>query len=166
MNLYEISNELRLAYEKLENGEGINQETGEVDEEVQNALMVTQQNLQSKAIDIAYVVKSFDDEIEIYEREIKRLTEIKDQMKKRKEWLKTNLSNAMQEFGVVELKGKTIKLSFRKSESVEIDDIDALDNKFKRVKIEPDKTAIKTALKLGEKVEGARLVENQNLQIK
>ena len=166
MNLYEISNELRLAYEKLENGEGINQETGEVDEEVQNALMVTQQNLQTKAIDIAYVIKSFDDEIEIYEREIKRLTEIKDQMKKRKEWLKTNLSNAMQEFGVVELKGKTIKLSFRKSESVEIDDIDALDDRFKRVKIEPDKTAIKTALKIGEKVEGARLVENQNLQIK
>ena len=166
MNLYEISNELRLAYEKLENGEGINPETGEVDQEVQNALMVTQQNLQTKAIDIAYVVKSFDDEIEIYEREIKRLTEIKDQMKKRKEWLKTNLSNAMQEFGVVELKGKTIKLSFRKSESVEVDDIDALDDRFKRIKIEPDKTAIKTALKLGEKVEGARLVENQNLQIK
>ena len=166
MNLYEISNELRLAYEKLENGEGINQETGEVDQDVQNALMVTQQNLQTKAIDIAYVIKSFDDEIEIYEREIKRLTEIKDQMKKRKEWLKTNLSNAMQEFGVVELKGKTIKLSFRKSESVEIDDIDALDNKFKRVKIEPDKTAIKMELKMGHNVEGARLVENQNLQIK
>ena len=72
----------------------------------------------------------------------------------------------MQEFGVVELKGKTIKLSFRKSESVEIDDIDALDDRFKRIKIEPDKTAIKTALKIGEKVEGARLVENQNLQIK
>ena len=166
MNLYEISNELRLAYEKLENGEGINQETGEVDPEVQNALMVTQQNLQTKAIDIGYVIKSFDDEIEIYEREIKRLSEIKDQMKKRKEWLKTNLSNAMQEFGVVELKGKTLKLSFRKSESVEIDDIDALDDRFKRIKIEPDKTAIKTALKIGEKVEGARLVENQNLQIK
>lgn len=166
MNLYEISTELRKTYEKLENGEGINLETGEIDSEVQQALALTQQNLQTKAIDIGYVIKSFDDEIEIYEREIKRLTEIKDQMKKRKEWLKTNLSNAMQEFGIVELKGKTIKLSFRKSESVEVTDIDALDDKFKRVKIEPDKTAIKTELKMGHNVEGARLVENQNLQIK
>lgn len=166
MNLYEISTELRRTYEKLENGEGINLETGEVDSEVQQALALTQQNLQTKAIDIGYVIKSFDDEIEIYEREIKRLTEIKDQMKKRKEWLKGNLSNAMQEFGIVELKGKTIKLSFRKSESVEVTDIDALDEKFKRVKIEPDKTAIKMELKMGHNVEGARLVENQNLQIK
>ena len=166
MNLYEISTELRKTYEKLENGEGINLETGEVDSEVQQALALTQQNLQTKAIDIGYVIKSFDDEIEIYEREIKRLTEIKDQMKKRKEWLKGNLSNAMQEFGIVELKGKTIKLSFRKSESVEVTDIDALDEKFKRIKIEPDKTAIKMELKMGHNVEGARLVENQNLQIK
>lgn len=165
-NLYDISNELREVYNKLENGEGIDIETGEISEDVANALVLSQQNLQTKAVDIGYVIKSFDDQIDLYEREIKRLTEIKDQMKKRKEWLKGNLSNAMQEFGIVEIKGKTLKLSFRKSESVEIDNFELLDDKFKRVKVEADKTAIKQALKSGEEVAGARLVENQNLQIR
>ena len=167
-SLYDISNELREVYYKLENGEGLDLETGEISEDVANALVMSQQNLQTKAIDIGYVIKSFDDQIDLYEREIKRLTEIKNQMKKRKEWLKSNLTNAMEEFGIFEIKGKTLKLSFRKSESVEIDDIDLLDERFKTTKVEinPDKTAIKDAIKKGEQVLGARLVENKNLQIR
>lgn len=167
-SLYNISNELRDVYCKLENGEGLDLETGEISEDIANALVISQQNLQTKAIDIGYVIKSFDDQIDLYEREIKRLTEIKDQMKKRKEWLKSNLSNAMQEFGIIEVKGKTLKLSFRKSESIEIDNIDLLDERFKTTKIEvkADKTAIKEAIKKGEQVKGARLIENQNLQIR
>lgn len=164
--LYEISNELREVYNKLENGEGIDMETGEIDQELVNALELSQANLQAKGIDIGYVIKSFDDQIDLYDREIKRLTEIKGQMKKRQEWLKNNLKDAMQEFGIVELQGKTLKINFRKSESVEIDNVDLLDDKFKRVKVEADKTAIKQAIKSGEEVKGARLVENNNLQIR
>ena len=167
-SLYDISNEIREIYNKLENGEGFDPETGEVNPEVQNALVLSQQNLEAKGIDIGYVIKSFDDQIDIYDREIKRLSEIKDQMEKREEWLKNNLTNAMLEFGIKEIRGKTLKINFRKSESVNIDDvdIDTLDDRFKRVKVEIDKTAIKQALKSGEQVEGARLAENQNLQIR
>lgn len=169
-SLYDISNELREVYNKLENGEGIDLETGEISEEMQNALAISQQNLQTKGIDIGYVIKSFDDQIEMCEREIKRITELKKSMQNKKDWLKDKVKSAMEEFGIVEIDGtpigKPIKLSFRKSESIEVDNVDLLDDKFKRVKIEADKTAIKQAIKNGEQVEGARLVENNNLQIR
>lgn len=165
-SLYEISNELREVYDKLENGEGIDQETGELDQELVNALQISQANLQAKGVDIGYVIKSFDDEIDLYDREIKRLTERKQALKNAQDRVKNNLKRAMEEFGIVEIKGQTLKISFRKSESVEIDNIDELDETYKRVKVEADKTAIKQAIKSGEKVKGARLVENNNLQIR
>lgn len=165
-SLYEISNELREVYNKLENGEGIDMETGEISPELVNALELSQQNLQAKGIDIGYVIKSFDDEIDLYDREIKRLTERKQALKNAQERVKNNLKSAMEEFGIVEIKGQTLKISFRKSESVEVDNVDLLDDKFKRVKVEADKTAIKQAIKSGEQVNGARLVENNNLQIR
>lgn len=165
-SLYEISNELREVYNKLENGEGIDQETGEISEELQNALALSQQNLQAKGVDIGYVIKSFDDEIDLYDREIKRLTERKQALKNAQERVKNNLKSAMEEFGIVEIKGQTLKINFRKSESVEIDNVNLLDDRFKRVKVEADKTAIKQAIKSGEEVKGARLVENNNLQIR
>ena len=165
-SLYEISNELREVYNKLENGEGVDLETGEISEELQNALALSQQNLQTKGIDIGYVIKSFDDEIDLYDREIKRLTERKQALKNAQERVKNSLKNAMEEFGIVEIKGQTLKIGFRKSESVEVDNVDLLDDKFKRIKVEADKTAIKQALKSGEEVNGARLVENNNLQIR
>lgn len=164
--LYEISSELRNLYDKLENGEGVDLETGEIEPELVNALAVNQQNLQTKGIDIGYVIKSFDDEIDLYDREIKRLQERKQVLKNAQERVKNNLKNAMEEFGIVEIKGGTLKINFRKSESVEVDNVDLLDDKFKRIKVEADKTAIKQAIKSGEEVKGARLVENNNLQIR
>ena len=167
-NLYEISNELRSIYNQLENGEGVDLETGEIKPEVQNALALTRENLQAKAIDYGYMIKSLDDESDLFAKEIKRLQERKKQIDNLKDKLCNNLSNAMQEFGIVEIKGKTIRLSFRKSESVEIVDVDLIPDDFKIVKtlIEPDKKYIKQAIKDGVKVEGARIVEKQNLQIK
>ena len=164
--LYEISSELREVYDKLENGEGIDLETGELSPELVNALAISQANLQAKGIDIGYVIKSFDDEIDLYDREIKRLTERKQALKNAQERVKNNLKNAMEEFGIIEIKGGTLKISFRKSESVEVDNLEELDDKFKRIKVEADKTAIKQAIKSGEEVKGARLVENKNLQIR
>lgn len=64
----------------------------------------------------------------------------------------------------------TVAISFRKSESAQIDDINAIacfDTRYLKYS-EPiaDKTAIKKALKEGIAIPGARLVENNNIQIK
>lgn len=164
-SLYEISQDLREVYNKLESGEGIDAETGELDEEVVNALTVSQSNLQAKGVDIGYVIKSFDDKIDIYDKEIKRLTERKKALQNAQERLKTTLKNAMVEFGIISIEGKTLKIGLRKSESVEVN-LDELDDKFKRIKVEADKVAIKNAIKSGEEVKGAFLVENKSLQIR
>ena len=161
MNLYELTTELKNIYEQIENGE-------ELTEEMENALVLTEKNLQAKAIDYGYVIKSLDAEMEMFDNEIKRLQERKKQLAKTQDLLKNNLTNAMQEFGITEMKGRTIKLSFRKSESVDVYNVDALPDEFKRTKVtvEPDKIAIKEALKNGEVVEGATLSIKDNLQIK
>lgn len=61
-----------------------------------------------------------------------------------------------------------IAMSYRKSESVNIPDDKAIDDKYCSITVvkKPDKKAIKEAIKAGEHVFGAELVTKQNLQIK
>ena len=60
-----------------------------------------------------------------------------------------------------------VKLSFRKSAEVQIDDIDELPDEYLRYKEpEPNKTAIKEAIKSGKEVAGAHLEDTLSLQIK
>ena len=74
----------------------------------------------------------------------------------------------MQLFDISELKTPTLKINFRKSESVDIADLNLLESEYKKVTITEtaDKTAIKDAIKNGIQVTGAVLKTNLNLQIK
>lgn len=60
-----------------------------------------------------------------------------------------------------------VKVSFRKSESLEVTDISKIPEEYLKYK-EPDvdKTAIKNAIKQGKSFDGVFIVENQNIQIK
>lgn len=59
------------------------------------------------------------------------------------------------------------KVSFRKSESIEISDFASIPEQYLKYKEpEADKTAIKSAIKSGVEVAGAQLVQKQNIQIK
>ena len=167
-SIYNISNDLKKIYEDLDNGNGIDLETGEIKPEIMQQLSISRNELETKAVDYGYVIKAFDDEIDIIEREIERLEERKAYVKKNKERMKTIVSSAMEEFGINKIKSETLQLSFRKSESVDIFDESLIDEKFKKVKTEIslDKTAIKNAIKNGEDVQGAKIVEKNNLQIK
>lgn len=166
-NLYELTTNLRDLQDLIESGECYD-ENGELNEIVADALSITQQELQAKAIDYGYLIKSLEDSEELFDKEIKRLQERKKQLIKTKEKLVANLTNAMQQFGVVEIKGKTLRLSFRKSEQVAIYDEAILPDEYKRTKvtIEPDKTKIKQDIKDGIIVDGAKIIVKNNLQIK
>lgn len=78
-----------------------------------------------------------------------------------KEWLATALEG--QKFS-----SSRCAVNFRKSETVEVDDVKRIPANLLRVKttIDPDKTAIKTMLKAGLEIEGCRLVEKINTQVK
>ena len=158
MNLYNIKSEyLNIAAQLTE---------GELTPELEQALMITEANLQEKAINYGYVIKSFESEVDIIDEEIKRLNALKKARINAVEKLKNNISDAMQLFGILEVKAPTFKMNFRKSESVEI--YDGLDKEFivEKVSYQPDKIAIKNAIKEGRTVNGAGIIINYNLQIK
>ena len=62
----------------------------------------------------------------------------------------------------------TLKISFRKSESIEVEDVNSLPSEYKVVKVteQADKVALKEAIKGGIQVPGVYLKVNQNIQIK
>lgn len=158
MNLYNIKSEyLAIAHELTE---------GECTPELEKALVITKENLQEKAINYGYVIKNFESEVDIIEEEIKRLNALKKARQNAVDKLKNNISDAMQLFGILEVKAPTFKMNFRKSESVEI--FEGLDQEFitEKVSYQPDKIAIKNAIKEGRQVNGAALITNYNLQIR
>lgn len=162
MNLFNITTE----YKQLE--AALIENEGELTEQLEQALQINQDQLQAKGISYGYVIKSIEAESDIIDAEIKRLTQLKKVRDNAAERLKTTLKQAMEMYGVLELKTPTLKISFRKSESVEIIDMDLLDEKYitKKTTEMPNKTEIKEALKRGEVIEGAELRTNNNLQIK
>lgn len=103
---------------------------------------------------------------EMAENESKRLAELAKYYRNRQERIKQSVKWAMQAHGIEKIETDKFRISFRKSESVEVDDVDALPEEFVVMKKQADKTSIKKAIKDGKTVEGARIVENSNLQIK
>jgi hypothetical protein len=145
-------------------------EQGELTPELETALAINQNELQGKAIAYAYVIKDADATIYAIDEEITRLTALKQAEKRKADRLKETISNAMKFYGVHEVKTETVKLSFRKSEAV-IEDVhfEALDDEFVTIVPEtrkPNLTKIKAAIKEGRTVDGYRIEERQNFQIK
>lgn len=141
---------------------------GEITEEQETALSISKEQLQNKGVCYGFIVKELEGNIDLIDLEIKRLNALKKPLVNSIDRLKNNLSQAMQMFDVTELKTPLLKINFRKSESIEVTDIDLLDADFVKTTITKaaDKVAIKDAIKSGENVQGAVLVTNQNLQIK
>lgn len=109
-----------------------------------------------------------DADIDIIDAEIKRLQAAKKQREKATEYLKDRIKHAMDLFSIEEIKTPLVKINFRKSESVEVENVNALPYAYKTVKVveTADKVAIKEAIKNGADIIGCRLVANKNLQIK
>ena len=162
MNIYKIQNEFQLIIAEVINNEG------EITPELETALTINKEQLQSKAVDYCYVIKQLDYDCEQIDNEIARLNKLKKVRSNLTERLKNTVSSAMQLYDVEKIETPLIKLSFRNSESVEITNEQQLDAKFIVTKTvtSPDKKAIKDAIKNGELVEGATISYNKNLQIR
>lgn len=146
----------------------IEEADGELTPEIEQALQLTQEEFDSKAVSYANVVKGFSDTEDAISREIDRLTALKERAIKRAELFKSTLSSAMQQFGIEKIETPTIKLSFRKSEAIEITDENAVPESFQDQKVTTtiSKTRIKEAIKQGTDVPGAQLISRKSLQIK
>lgn len=161
-SLYNIRvDHLSLIQEIEENG-------GELTPELEQALTLNNEQFEDKALSYGYIVKTFDDNLSIIDREFERLDAIRERIVKQKEAFKERLSEAMQQYGVEKITTPLLKLSFRKSESVEIMDTQKIPVDYCEEKTVTtiNKTMIKQAIKTGLTVPGAELVTKQNLQIK
>lgn len=162
LTIYQIEQSYnQLAEELMENG-------GELTPSLEEALAITEEQLQNKSVAYSFVIKQMDADIDIIDSEIKRLQALKKQREKALEYLKERIKHAMDTFSIEEIKTPLVKINFRKSESVEVDDVNQLPAAFKVVKVteQADKAAIKAALKDGVEVTGCRIETHRNLQIK
>lgn len=159
MTLYDINKQIE---EAVENG-FVDAETGEILDD--SALNELQMARDEKIENIAIMIKNYKAEAEAIKAEKMNLAKRQQVMENRTEWLKRYLASNLDPGEKVSTPRASI--SWRKSETVEVEDIWKIPDQYlKRRDPDPDKTAIKAALKAGEQVTGAMLVTKNNLQIK
>ena len=156
MTLWQIDEQIAKAIEL-----GFDPETGEILDE--SALEQLQMDRDEKIENICLYIKDLVAESKALADEAKALTERKERSAKKAESLKNYLQAMLD--GQKWKSSKAI-VSYRKTQSVVVDDMDALKPEFLRIKKEPDKTAIKEVLKAGAEVAGAHLEDRHSMSIK
>lgn len=111
------------------------------------------------------VMKNLDADIEARKNEIDRLKKLNDADKSKKERMKSDLATSMELTGHEKVDTTLFKVSFRKSEAVEVDDL-LLPEAYKVATWKADKKRLKEDLENGLEILGAELVERKNLNIR
>ena len=152
-SLYEINAEIESC---------VDMETGEIlDIEKLEKLQI---EFDEKVENIALWIKNLNAEAEAVKKEKNALAARQKACENKEQDLRNYLSSFLngQKF-----KTARVSISYRKSESVEVSDISALDPEYyKVIQPEADKTKIKNAIKNGMSLAGVSLIEKQNIQIR
>lgn len=137
-------------------------------DDLQTVLASLQGTIEEKVENIVKVMNQLNAEEAAYKAEIDRLSKHKATAKKKHDNLKEWLSDSLKALDIKKIDTPTNKISFRKSESVSIDDVLLIPKDYIVVKHSevPDKTALKKAIKSGEDIPGAHIETKQNIQIK
>ena len=103
-----------------------------------------------------------------YLEESLRIRQLADSYEKKMNNIEKSMDFFLNAYNKKEFNTELYKLSYRKSEAVEITNENALPQEFMKEKITtaPDKTAIKEAIKSWKEVPWASIITKQNLQIK
>lgn len=163
MTLYEINKAIEDAI--LNIYAQVDEKTGEIPDDAMQALTDLQMARDEKLENIGCVIKN-------KKAEAKAIKEEADALTKRKKTLDREITG-LENYVSLMLGGKPfespkVKFSFLESEQVIIDDDKKLARSWFRkvIKFEPNKEAIKKALKAGKKVRFAHIEKKKNLQIK
>lgn len=168
MNFYDVTKDYieRMEYLEL----GINAETGEMSEDKNQLAIWNQeltQDLKNKSANIIAVVRNQELTIEALDTEIERLKGLKKSRENQLNKFKDYIKNVMLVNQIEKIDTVLGTIKFTKSTSTEIYDESLIDKKFIEIvtteKISKEK--IKSALKAGEEVQGARLIVNKNLKV-
>lgn len=163
MTLYEINKAIEDAI--LNIYAQADEKTGEIPDDAMQALTDLQMARDEKLENIGCVIKN-------KKAEAKAIKEEADALTKRKKALDREIEG-LENYVSLMLNGKPfespkVKFSFRESEQVIIDDDKKLARSWFRkiIKFEPNKEAIKEAIKAGKKVRFAHIEKKNNLQTK
>lgn len=159
-SLYKINEKMLTLLSDIEENEG------ELTDEVINQLEITNDELQTKSESYLAVIKNRESLNTQIDEEVKRLQAMKKANNNLVLRLKNSLLNAVNIFGEFEV--GLIKFGLRKSTTVEVTGIvNELPKEFKTVKVteQPNKAEIKKSLQRGEQIEGCALITNYNLKI-
>ena len=161
-SLYQINDQINRLLEM--DDEWVDTETGELLSyaEVEALEMAREEKLENWAL----WVKNQQALINGIKAEEKNLKERRDRLEAR---LARSAEHLQGYLAGEKLSTARVSVTYRKSEAVEIFcPVDDVPENFQRVKttVEPDKTALKAALKAGEEIAGCRLVTRQSMNIR
>lgn len=163
MKLYEIDRALEEALEKA-----FDPETGEIlNEDAFADLEALEAARVDKLEACAIMVKQYAADAEAIKAEIKALTQRARVASNKADSLKAYMERSIAPGEAI--KTPRVAIGWRRSEGVAFDesfDVRTLPEELTKTTVEPNKTAIKAALKQGETVPGAFLETRQNLQIR
>ena len=164
MELYKIDKHY---LDVIENGYSIDEETGEVLFDA-SSLDSLEMAFNDKVDNIVCYVKDLEALVKAIKDEEKALSERRKANEAKIERLKEYVAHSMQLRDMAKLETAKNKLSFRKSQSVNVLDEAKIDGQYftQKVEFKMDKKRILADLKNGVVVEGCELLEKNNLQIK
>lgn len=158
--LYELANNYRNLIELIDR-EDVEQDL------IQNALKECQGDIEEKVDNIVKLIRNTESDIEGYKAEEKRLNARRKSLENTVTSLKNYLDSSLKGLGLKEVKTTLFTCKFQKSKaSVDIENLEDIPSGYIKIKKEADKIALYTALKMGEEVPGAKLVQNETLKIK
>lgn len=156
MTLYEINQQILNAIEY-----GCDPETGEIIDAA--ALDALEMAKEEKTENIILLIKDLTAENKAISEEEQALAKRRRTGENRVEWLKNYLMASLEG---EKFKTPRCSASYRKTAAVSIIDESAIPSEYIRTKTEPNKMAIKDALKAGETIPGATLEDRVSLIIK
>lgn len=170
MSLYQIDQEIRQALDSLYDRVDENGEIAEITDEDMQAIAQLKAERHIKLENIALYSKNCDAEAAAIEAEIIKLNKRKERLERKAEGLRGLILRSMLANGDTELSSARYSAKISKSKSTEILDESLIPDEFFRVttpkpKRTPDKMAIRKAIDSGRVITGARVVENQKVNI-
>lgn len=159
ISLYHISKEIASIVNRLE----VEEDEDRIDQ-LMHELDRCTDNREEKLDGCCAYVKNLRVHADAIASEVQRLQEKQRAIEKTRERFLSYMGSCLG--SNAQWKSTLHSLSWRKSESVEIDTEENIPLDYLRVKTEPDKTKLKDALKSGEVIDGVRLKLNNNLQVK
>lgn len=159
-SLYEINAHIEQAWSAA-----VDPETGEIiSEEAAQAVEQLTMAREDKIENLALYYKNLTAEAKALKNEKLALEARQSAAEKKAESIKKYLASSM---NGEKYKSEKVAISWRKSESVSVDENAFLPDDYMTFKEPvPNLTAIKKALKAGEKIDGATLTSSNNIQIK